>query len=135
MKKTALFSGAAAIIVAILLILFMDSPPQYEASVVNMNRTRLPVQFNHEAMQEVECVTCHHLVNGEENYSRCSSRGCHDILGSNARREVRSYYRITHEPHPRQYYSCMKCHLEVAARKPELKSGLTACSGSLCHPQ
>lgn len=136
MKKLWLFGSLAALL-AIGLALFFTlgtSKSYTPPDVSTMNLTRLPVQFSHVAMQSVECGTCHHEVDGKENYKKCSSQGCHDILGSNARRQVRSYYRITHEPAPGQY-SCIKCHLEVTAQKPELKQALTACSGSLCHPQ
>ncbi len=137
MKKIALFGGLAALVMIALAAYYAarpsagDTPPD----VSLMNLTRLPVQFSHVAMREVACDTCHHPVEGEGNYLKCSSRGCHDIPGSNARRETRSYYRIAHEPQTGPYYSCLKCHLEVAARKPELAQGLTACAGSRCHPQ
>lgn len=148
MKKILFFGGLAVLILAALAAYYISrssesilspkivvpskiaAPPE----VSHMNLTRLPVQFSHVAMREVECKTCHHPVDGEEIYRKCSSKDCHDILGSNARREPRSYYRIMHEPNTTQYNSCMKCHLEVQANRPELQQTLTACAGSLCHP-
>lgn len=133
MKK--MLFGGVAILIIIAVVYYYVGNHSNKTLVGNMSLTRLPVQFSHEAMQEIDCVICHHLIDGEENFSKCSYSGCHDILGSNARREVHSYYRIAHEPNPNQYYSCIKCHLEIVVLKPELKSQLTDCSGSSCHPQ
>lgn len=90
------------------------------------------VMFPHAAHAKVECVTCHHPVNGKETFAKCGSSGCHDDLA--AKQGDKSLYYVIHTKKELKHTNCLGCHSKVVAEKPELKKDLTGCAKSKCHP-
>jgi NAD-dependent SIR2 family protein deacetylase len=90
------------------------------------------VMFPHAPHAKVECVTCHHLVNGKESFAKCGSAGCHDDL--KAKKGEKSLYAVVHTRTELKHMTCLGCHSKVVAEKPELKKDLTGCAKSKCHP-
>lgn len=91
------------------------------------------VMFPHAAHAKVECVVCHHKVNGEPTFQKCASSGCHDDL--TAKKGEKSLYFVVHNKGADlRHQSCLACHSKVAEEKPDLKKELTGCSKSKCHP-
>ena len=90
------------------------------------------VKFNHSTHKTVECVVCHHPVDGKENYGKCATAGCHDDL--KGKKGTKSLYYVVHSKKDVKYQSCLQCHDKLAAEKPEMKKELTGCAKSKCHP-
>ncbi len=109
--------------------------PDVPADGIEMKNTKNPVVFNHTTHKEIACGSCHHKVEGKENYGKCASAGCHDSFDRKDK-SVKGYYRVMHAK-DMQYASCVSCHIETIKDKQddaELKKALTACKGSKCHP-
>ena len=50
--------------------------------------------FNHSTHKTVECVVCHHPVDGKESYAKCATAGCHDNLKD--KKGTNSLYYVVH---------------------------------------
>ncbi len=125
--------GAALVASFALACTAIAAAPPAPKEPLTMNLTPKNVTFSHEAHKARECGECHHQVNGEENYQKCGTAGCHDVLGAQAK-GVNSYYRAFHDRNAK-FNSCIRCHSEVVKTLPERKKDLTSCVGSLCHPK
>lgn len=82
------------------------------------------VMFPHAPHAKVECVTCHHLVNGKESFAKCGSAGCHDDL--KAKKGEKSLYAVVHTRTELKHMTCLGCHSKVVAEKPNLRRILRA---------
>lgn len=133
MKKLLMFGGAALLSAALALPAYAGQPA-VPSGPIAMELTKKPVAFDHSFHKERQCVECHHQVNGADNFQKCASAGCHDVLGPKDK-TVQSYYRIAHDRKVEKSYSCLKCHFEVAQAQPDKKKALTSCAGSSCHPK
>ncbi len=131
--KRIMLSICALALIAIALPALAERPAVPEGPMV-MDLTKKPVTFNHSFHTTVDCGTCHHEVDGAENYGKCSASGCHDLLGNKEKSKVNSYYRVTHER--KLDNSCVGCHVKVAKEKKDKAKtkAMTGCSGSACHP-
>ncbi|MDD4701241.1 MAG: cytochrome c3 family protein [Desulfovibrio sp.] len=99
---------------------------------VEIKGSQKTVMFPHAPHQKVECVTCHHLVDGKESFAKCSNSGCHDDL--TAKKGEKSLFYVIHTKTGLKHTNCLECHSKVVAEKPELKKDLTGCAKSKCHP-
>lgn len=126
--------GACAMLAISLVVPAFAEQPAMPAEPLKMALTKKPVMFDHTQHKDLQCGACHHQVNGKETYQKCATAGCHDLLGQKEK-SVNSYFRIAHERKVTNIQSCMSCHLEVAAAKPDKKKELTSCVGSSCHPK
>lgn len=134
MKKLLLF-GCGTLLAAALSAPALATPPAVPSEPLTMNLTKKPVVFDHAQHSNVECASCHHQVDGKENYQKCSTSGCHDVLGAKDK-SVHSYYRIAHDRKiAASYNSCLSCHSEVIKHLPDKKKAMTSCVGSSCHPK
>ena len=134
MKKLLLFGGGALLAVA-LSAPALAAPPAVPAEPLTMNLTKKPVVFDHAQHSKLECGACHHQVDGKENYQKCATAGCHDVMGAKDK-SVHSYYRIAHDRKiAAPYNSCLSCHSEVIKQVSDKKKAMTACVGSSCHPK
>ncbi len=91
------------------------------------------VMFPHAPHAKVECVVCHHKVNGEASFQKCATAGCHDDL-TTKKGEKSLYFVVHNKGEGLRHQTCLVCHARVAEQKPELKKELTGCSKSRCHP-
>lgn len=108
--------------------------PDMPREPIAIKGSKKTVVFSHaQGHESIECVICHHKVNDKPNFSKCSTSGCHDDL--TARKGEKSLYFVMHNKGAElKYQSCVKCHTEVVAEKPDLKKALTGCTQSKCHP-
>lgn len=92
------------------------------------------VMFDHlKGHKDIECVVCHHKVEGKETYAKCASSGCHDNLI--AKKGVESLYYVVHSKSADlKHATCMTCHVRTVEEKPDLKKSMTGCTQSWCHP-
>ena len=134
MKKIGLY-GAIALLGTALVLPAIAAQPPTPTEVIKMSLTSKPVDFDHATHAAIDCGGCHHVINGAENYQKCSTAGCHDLLGQRENKSMNSYYRIAHERKTGEINSCLKCHIEVAGDDADLKKELTSCVGSACHPK
>lgn len=105
--------------------------PEVPADGIKMERTSMPVVFNHSTHTTAECAACHHPVNGVEDYRSCSTAGCHDNFDRKDK-SVNSYYQVMHGK-DLQFSTCVSCHQEVAGTDKEKRRLLTGCKNSACH--
>ena len=99
---------------------------------VEIKGSQKAVMFPHAPHEKVECVTCHHLVDGKESFAKCGSAGCHDDL--TAKKGEKSLFYVIHTKTGLKHTNCAECHSKVVAEKPDLKKDLTGCAKSKCHP-
>lgn len=131
--RTLLLSSLALLVLA-LAIPALAAQPAAPADGLKMEATgKKVVVFNHSTHKEQTCVTCHHLVQGKEEFRKCNTAGCHDNMDRKDKSE-HGYYQAMHGKDVKTVKSCVACHTEIAAAKPDLKKDLTACKGSKCHP-
>ncbi len=108
--------------------------PEVPADGLKMSATKKPVVFNHSTHTEVTCVTCHHPVDGKEDYRKCSTAGCHDDF--KAKKGVNSYYFVMHSKKAK-FDTCVSCHADLVKEKAptdkDYKKKMTSCKGSGCH--
>lgn len=123
-----------AVLAGALVLPALAAQPAAPEGPLKMALTGKPVMFDHAVHSARTCADCHHAVNGEENYQKCSTAGCHDIIDQKDR-TVNSYYRVMHDRKITQFSSCLSCHFEVVTDLPDRKKDLTSCVGSLCHPK
>lgn len=126
-----LFCGALALAVAFALPAF--AVPEVPADGLKMDASKLTVVFNHSTHADYKCGDCHHPVNGKEDYRKCNSAGCHDIMDKKDK-SVHSYYKVMHNRKALQHETCVSCHLKVAGKDAAAKKKLTGCKKSACHP-
>ncbi len=110
----------------------LAAPPAVPADGIKLDNTKLQVVFNHSTHKTADCVTCHHPVDGKENYQKCSTAGCHDVFDRKDK-SAHSYYRVMHAK-GLKYDSCVSCHADFVKDHPDQKKELTACKKSKCHP-
>ena len=130
MKKIIMISMSALIAIALALPAIAARPAE-PTEPIKMALTAKTVTFNHTTHKTVDCAVCHHLVDGVENFQKCSDSGCHDAIGIKEK-GINSYYRIAHDR--KSETTCLGCHVKEAKAKPELRKALTGCKGSSCHP-
>lgn len=109
--------------------------PQAPSEPVAIQGSRKTVMFPHDKGHEkIECVVCHHKINGEATFAKCADAGCHDDLKE--KKGEKSLYFVMHSKSAElKHQSCMSCHIKTVEEKPDLKKELTGCSGSKCHPK
>ena len=111
-------------------------PVPADGLVLQGSNPKKSVTFNHSTHKTVECVVCHHPVDGKESYAKCATAGCHDNLKD--KKGTNSLYYVMHAKEkadaPLKHQSCLSCHVKVVAEKPDLKKDLTGCAKSKCHP-
>ncbi len=129
MKK--LLVLAALALFAFALPAFANQPAVPEGPIT-MNKTKMPVVFNHSTHTSASCESCHHPVNGEATYQPCATAGCHDAMGQKEK-GVNSYYQAMHKRKAGKFDTCVSCHVaETKGDKAKAKE-LTGCKGSACH--
>ncbi len=112
----------------------MAETPKVPADGLKMEKSKKPVVFNHSTHKEVSCASCHHPVDGKEDYRKCSTAGCHDDL--KAKKGTKSYYFVLHAKKGTKFDTCVSCHVKVAKDKGYDKDKtkmLTGCAKSGCH--
>lgn len=108
--------------------------PAAPAEPVAISGTKKTVMFDHsKGHKDIDCVVCHHRVDGKPTFAKCGDAGCHDDL--TARKGEKSLYFVMHSKSGElRHQSCMSCHAKTVAAKPELKKDMTGCAQSWCHP-
>ncbi len=133
--KNQLLSGSLVALVMALAVPALAAPPAVPTGPLEMNLTKKPVIFDHAQHSKLECGACHHQVAGKENYQKCATAGCHDVLNPKDKTS-RCYYRIAHNRKVADpYHTCLSCHAEVVKQLPDKKKAMTSCVGSSCHPK
>lgn len=108
--------------------------PAVPEKPVEMKGSKKAVLFPHAAHSGVDCVVCHHMVDGRENFQKCSTSGCHDDLA--AKKGQNSLYFVTHSRSPElKQQTCLSCHSKFVAEHEDMKKPMTGCKGSKCHPE
>ncbi len=105
--------------------------PAVPADGIKMEQTKKPVVFNHSTHKDVSCASCHHPVDGKEDYRKCSTAGCHDDF--KAKKGVKSYYFVMHNKKTK-IDTCVGCHAKLVTEKGLDKKKMTGCKASSCHP-
>lgn len=106
--------------------------PKAPEAPLEFKGSQKTVMFPHVPHAKVECVTCHHLIDGKESYAKCGSSGCHDDLVG--KKGEKSLYYVVHSKRDLKHTSCLMCHTKVVEEKPDLKKDLLGCAKSKCHP-
>lgn len=107
--------------------------PAIPEQPVEVKGSKKTVMFPHKIHEKIECVVCHHKVDGKESFDKCSTAGCHDDLES--RKGMKSLYFVMHNKSAElKHQTCMSCHAKIVEEKPDLKKQLTGCTKSGCHP-
>lgn len=104
--------------------------PEQPVAVKGSKKT---VMFPHASHAKIECVVCHHKVDGKENFEKCATVGCHDNL-ADKKGEKSLYYVMHGKSAELKHQSCLQCHAKVVETMPDLKKKLTGCKDSACHP-
>ncbi len=89
-----------------------------------------PVNFPHQKHVKQGCTTCHHKwTNKKEPPKKCTSSGCHSILGAKGAqmKDVHSAYDAYHNR--KSQHSCIGCH--QMKKKQNLAAGPVTCKK--CH--
>ncbi|MDR2574140.1 MAG: cytochrome c3 family protein [Desulfovibrio sp.] len=110
----------------------LAAPPPVPTDPLPVKGSKKEVMFPHVPHQKVECVVCHHKVEGKENFQKCATAGCHDNLTE--KKGEKSLYAVMHTKEGLKYQTCIQCHAKVVAEKEELKKELLGCAKSKCHP-
>ena len=79
MKFALLSAGVLALALSVPAIAAQPPVPA-DGLVLQGSNPKKPVTFNHSTHKTVECVICHHPVDGKESYAKCATAGCHDNL-------------------------------------------------------
>lgn len=122
--------GLSVFLVCSLALPAIAARPAVPTGPQKMALTKKPVMFDHKNHVSVDCGVCHHQVDGKENYAKCASAGCHDVLGSKEK-GWNSYYRLAHDR--KLDNSCLGCHVQIAKKEKSKRKALTSCKGSSCH--
>ncbi|MDR1776665.1 MAG: cytochrome c3 family protein [Desulfovibrio sp.] len=111
----------------------LAAAPPVPTEPLALKGSKKEVMFPHAPHKDkVECVTCHHNVDGKENYQKCATAGCHDNLTE--KKGEKSLYVVIHSKEKLKHRTCFECHTNVVAEKAELKKDLLGCAKSKCHP-
>lgn len=122
-----------AVFIALPGVMANASQPAVPTEPLPVTGSKKTVMFPHAPHGKIECVVCHHKVDGKENFQKCATAGCHDDL--TAKKGEKSLYFVMHsKSEDLKHQTCLACHTKVAAEKPDLKKELTGCKGSKCHP-
>ena len=113
--------------------LFVLAGPAAPEDGIEMNVLKKTVIFNHSTHKEADCVTCHHLVNDNESYAKCSAAECHDNFDPKDK-SMNSFYQAMHKPKGSKFATCISCHTNVAGNDKDKKKDLVGCAKSKCHP-
>ena len=112
----------------------LAAPPPVPQDGIKLNRTKQPpVTYNHSSHKDIQCVDCHHPVDGKEVFSKFGGAGCHDSMDRKDK-SAKGYYRMIHAKSGTQRATCASCHIQIAEKFPDKKKELTACKQSKCHP-
>lgn len=131
MKKI-FFLGLLLLVTAFALTA-VAAAPKAPADGLKMDKTKKVVVFNHSTHKDIQCVDCHHPVDGKENYQNCASAGCHDNFDQKDK-SVHSYYQAMHKKKGNKFDTCVSCHEKVAGADKAKKKELAGCAKSKCHP-
>ncbi len=110
----------------------LAAQPEVPADGIQMKNGKKLVVFNHSTHKDTSCASCHHPVDGKEDFRKCSTAGCHDDF--KAKKGVKSYYHVMHARKDTKFDSCVSCHLKVAGTDAAKKKELAGCAKSKCHP-
>lgn len=110
------------------------SQPRAPEGAVAIQGSKKTVMFEHgKGHKGIECVVCHHAVNGRRTFAKCADAGCHDDL--TAKKGEKSLYLVMHsKSEALRHQTCMSCHVKTVAEKPDIKKAMTGCTQSYCHP-
>ena len=126
--------SAFALLVLALALPASAAQPDVPPDGLKMSKTKQPVTFNHTTHQkDMKCGDCHHVVEGKENYGKCSNAGCHDSMDRKDK-SAKGYYHVMHTKEGTKFATCASCHKQTAEKFPDRKKELTACKQSKCHP-
>ena len=106
--------------------------PQVPADGLDFAGSKKTVKFNHSTHAKEACETCHHKVDGKENFQKCATAGCHDDL--TGKQPPKSLFAVVHSKKELAHQTCLTCHVKVAGDDAAKKKELTGCKGSKCHP-
>lgn len=111
-----------------------DAAPAAPEGPVAIKGAKKTVMFEHgKGHKDIDCVVCHHKVDGKATFAKCADSGCHDDLA--ARKGEKSLYFVMHSKSEElKHQTCMSCHVKTVAEKPDLKKAMTGCTASMCHP-
>ena len=132
MKKL-LMPGIICLLTLLVLPALASQPETPDGSLKMNFSGKKEVIFSHSAHKREACSACHHPVDGEDSYAKCSYGGCHDVKGTDDK-SVHSYNLAIHKKRNNKRQSCMSCHEKIAAGDRAKKKELTSCAGSRCHP-
>lgn len=121
---------------AALVLPALASQPEVPADGIKMklkDDSKKEVVFNHSTHKDQTCVSCHHPVDGKEDFRPCGSAGCHDVFDAKDKTE-KSFHYAMHEPKKAKHQTCMSCHLATAGADKDKKKKLAGCAKSKCHP-
>lgn len=131
--RKALILGIFCLLAALVLPALAEQP-EVPADGLKMNFSgKKEVIFNHSTHKDEACNTCHHPVDGVDNYGKCSNEGCHNIAGT-AEKGVHSYNQAIHKKKDNKHQSCVSCHEKLAGDDKAKKKELAGCAKSKCHP-
>ncbi len=130
MKKMIL--SLVALFVLAFAVSAIAATPAVPADGIQMKNGKKLVVFNHSTHTTVACGSCHHPVDGKEDFRKCGTAGCHDDF--KAKKGVKSYYNVMHARKDTKFDSCMSCHLKTAGSDTAKKKELAGCAKSKCHP-
>lgn len=106
--------------------------PDVPGKPIPIRGSKKTVMFPHRPHEGVECVVCHHKVDGKPDFRKCADAGCHDNL-KDKKGEKSLYFVIHSKSDGLAHASCLQCHTRIAEEKPDLKKALTGCKKSKCH--
>ncbi len=110
----------------------LAAQPEVPADGIQMKNGKKAVVFNHSTHKDITCGSCHHPVDGKEDFRKCSTAGCHDDF--KAKKGVKSLYYVMHAKKGTKFDTCVSCHAKVAGADAAKKKELTGCAKSKCHP-
>lgn len=124
----------SCLLVVLLCASFVMAQPEVPADGLKLHKTKRTVVFNHSThKKDIACATCHHPVEGKENFAKCSTAGCHDNVTDRTDTSKKGYHNVFHNIELKSK-TCNSCHLDVATKDPSKEQALTACAESKCHP-
>lgn len=129
MKKHLFLS---CLLVLALAVPALASQPAVPDKPLDFKGSKKTVIFNHSTHKSVDCVACHHNVDGKPNFQKCATSGCHDDL--TAKKGTNSLYAVVHTRKGTKYDTCLSCHVKLATEQPDKKKELAGCAKSKCHP-
>ena len=134
MKSATLFCAVFLFCAFALATHSFANQPEVPKDPVAIKGSKKTVMFPHANHSKIECVVCHHKVDGKENFQKCATAGCHDNL-EEKKGLNRLYFLIQRNRKELKHKTCLECHAKVVAEKPDLKKAMTSCKGSKCHPE